>query len=563
MIRPGEEGGEPEGSRPDTGTVSTTVSGNGTNPTERSRGDRKSKKFRRYGEWEDRRRRRRARVYSVLGILSGLGYLALLPGSLSWEHPFVAGSFLVAEIVCLALFALAAGNVWQLRFKPESGLPVEGLHSVDVFITVCGEPFAVVDRALSSAASLEWDGPLNVYVLDDGASPEVERRARELGLNYESRLREGLERTHRKAGNLNFGLERSDGEMIFTLDADHEVDPEALKALAGYHRISDVAFVQSKQSFVVPTGDPFNSDDPVFYDAVQLANDADDTTISCGSGVLYRREALEDIGGFAEWNLVEDLTTSYELHSKGWKGLYFPFSVTRGLAPANILEVTRQRLQWAIDTMRIFFWDNPLFKKRLSWNSRLNHLMIGSSYIWAGFFMPVFLAIPLWGYLTGESLLVENEVAIVLVRIVYFLLFAVAAQYLFRGKSPGKQYQFLVGLFPVYFWGALRALFLPPGKELEYRVNNVGSRDPSMGRLWLTLSPQLAFLAANALLPFYAIARGIGTPWLLAGNIVVSAFVLWTLFPVVNHGLTYRSDAVSRVVSEVEANPPVASGVEG
>jgi len=520
--------------------------------------DHREKKYRRYGEWEDRKRRLRARIYSVLTIGAGLAYFSLLPGSLAWEHPVVSGLFLAAEVVCLGLFVLAAADVWQLRFKPESGLPVEAPTSVDVFVTVCGEPLPIVERALQSAAALEWDGPLEIYVLDDGGSAEVERRAGELGLTYLSRPMEGVETTHRKAGNLNFGLARSDGEIILTLDADHEIAPDALRVMAGYHRIPDVAFVQSKQSFLVPSGDPFNSRDPVFYDAVQLANDADDTTISCGSGVLYRREALEDIGGFAEWNLVEDLTTSYELHSKGWKGLYFPFAVTRGLAPANIIEVCQQRLQWAIDTMRIFFWDNPLLKKGLSWNSRLNHLIISLSYLWAGFFMPVFLAVPIWGYLTGEPLLVDNELAIVLTRIVYFLLFVLAAQYLFRGKNPGKQYQFLVGLFPVYIWGTIRALFLPPGKELSYRVNNKAGHEPSPARLWLTLSPQIAFLAANALLPFYAIARGIGNPWLLAGNIAVSAFVLWTLFPVVNNGLTHRSDAVSKAMTGSEAEPVAA-----
>ncbi|MDX1567373.1 MAG: hypothetical protein R3223_06195, partial [Longimicrobiales bacterium] len=125
-----------------------------------------------------------------------------------------------------------------------------------------------------------------------------------------------------------------------------------------------------------------------------------------------------------------------------------------------------------------------------------------------------------------------------------------------RGKSPGKQYQFLVGLFPVYLWGTLRALASPPGRELRYRVNNVAAQNPKPGALWRTLSPQIAFLAANALLPFYAISRGIGTPWLLAGNIVVSAFVLWTLFPVVYNGLTYRSDAVSQVRSQRKPESP-------
>ena len=71
-------------------------------------------------------------------------------------------------------------------------------------------------------------------------------------------------------------------------------------------RFERVAFVQSKQSYLVPEGDPFFNEDRVFYGAVQLAMDSHDTVIACGSAVLYRRAALDDIGGFATWNLVEE-----------------------------------------------------------------------------------------------------------------------------------------------------------------------------------------------------------------------------------------------------------------
>ena len=102
-------------------------------------------------------------------------------------------------------------------------------------------------------------------------------------------------------------------------------------------RFPRVAFVQSRQSYLVPEGDPFFNEDRVFYGAVQLAMDSHDTVIACGSAVLYRRAALDDIGGFAIWNLVEDLTTSYHLHARGWKSFYYPFALSEGLAPGRHL----------------------------------------------------------------------------------------------------------------------------------------------------------------------------------------------------------------------------------
>ena len=207
-------------------------------------------------------------------------------------------------------------------------------------------------------------GELTVYVLDDGDSEKVEAEARAHGFSYRSRRRSDVSRDGAKAGNLNFGFAHTDGELILVLDADQVADPRILHALAGYMRFLSVGFIQSRQSYLVPDGDPFFNLDRVFYEAVQLGYDDRDNAISCGSGVLYRRAALADIGGFASWNLVEDLTTSYELHSHGWKSFYYAHAVSIGLAPSEIWGVYRQRGQWTLDTMRLFFWDNPLVQAR-------------------------------------------------------------------------------------------------------------------------------------------------------------------------------------------------------
>jgi len=450
--------------------------------------------------------------------------------------------------------------VWRLRFKPPAGLPPEHDPSVDIFITVCGEPPEVVERSLASVSRLYWPGQLRVYVLDDGNDPRLASRAVRYGYRYRSRVGAGLGREGRKAGNLNYGLTQSDGEFVFTLDADHEIGPEGFEPLIGYMRFARVGFVQSKQRFVVQENDPFNAQDPVFYDGVQLAGDDADTVLSCGSGVLYRRAALEDVGGFASWNLVEDLTTSYEMHAKGWKTLYYPYPLTLGLAPANIHEVYRQRGQWATDTLRLFFWDNPLVKKGLTWRRRIHHLMIGLTYLWAGFLIPVFFVLPIWGYLTGQQLLVEREALVAGARVLYFILFVVAVRALFRNRSVGKQFQFLVGLFPIYVTGAVRAVLHPPGRELTYRVNNSGKdrgRLPGWGRDWLALAPQIALFGANAILPFYAIWNRTAPPWTLLGNILVSTFVIWTLWPVITAGLGHRAGAIE-VAGLEEASEPAA-----
>ena len=485
----------------------------------------------RYRDREERAAARRARLLGLAAIAGGCAYLTWLWFTLNPHHPTLAAAFMAGEVACLLLLVSASFTVWELRHKPPEGLPLAGAPPVDVFVTACGEPIHVIRATLDAAARIEWDGPLAVYVLDDGNSAEVRAEAERHGFRYHARERLGHGRRHAKAGNLNFGLSVSSGDFVLVLDADQVARPSILRALAGYMRFPDVGFIQSQQVYFVPQGDPFFSLDRVFYEAVQLGCDDRDTVISCGSGVLYRRQALDANGGFSPWNVVEDLTTSYDLHSRGWRSFYYPHPVSIGMAPADIWGVYRQRGQWALDTMRLFFWDNPLLKRGLRASSRMTYLVIPLSYLCAGLVFPFFFLVPVWTYVTGQSVLAGSELEFAVMRGGYGILMALALQSMFRRHEAGRQFQMLAGLFPVYLLGTVRALFYPRWREASYTPNNARRR--AARAAWIAVLPQLAIVAANAALPFYAIAAGTAEPRLIVSNACISALAIWALLPAI------------------------------
>jgi cellulose synthase (UDP-forming) len=501
---------------------------------------------RRHGDREDRGRRLRAQGLAMVTICTGAAYLTWIMLAVNWEHRVIGSTFVLAELGCYALFILASAGAWRMRFKPADPLLPLVPTSVDVLITVCGEPEQVVARTVAAAAGISWPGELNVYVLDDKGDAAIERVAARYGVSYLSRPKDNAGNSDAKAGNLNYGLRRSTGEYVLTLDADQVPSPQILERLAPYLAVPNTAFVQSKQSFLVPHGDPFYCQDLVFYNTLQQAFDAHDMVLSCGSGVLYRRAALDDIGGFVTWNLVEDLTTSYELHCRGWKSLYYPYPLAAGLAPDTLWGVYRQRGQWALDTMRLFFWRNPLTRPTLAWPRRINYFIIGFSYLTAGFVAPLFYMIPLWSYVTGDALLVGHELDFVLFRSCYFISMTLAMRWLFRNHEPGKQFQMLVGLFPVYMINTVRALMHRRSKPV-YKVNNARRKRRHVPPI-LALLPQLFLLLANAIGPFYALAMGSASLRVITANACVSALALWSLSHVC-------VAAFNRHTWQTEANP--------
>ncbi len=482
--------------------------------------------YRRYQDWEDRPRRLKAQFFCLLTLLSGALYLSWLGHQAIHLRTLTTWLFLGTELAAYALLIILSLDVWRLRFHRPEGLAPDAAHPVDVFVTCCGEPLEVIRTTLTAVKRLSYQ-PVTVYVLDDGGDPRIEETANTLGFQYFSRPRQGLNRVDAKSGNLNFGLGLSRGEIILVLDADQVPQPDIISRMIGFFRLPRVAYVQSRQEFLLPDGDPFYNRDDVFYEAIQLSNDQANAVISCGSGVLYRRQALMEIGGFATWNLVEDFTTSYELVSRGWKGIYFPYSLSRGLAPDNLPGVFQQRYQWCLDTMRLFFWDNPFRKAGLTLSQRLHFSIPMLAYAISGLVLPIFYLLPLYCYLTGKSFLVGQEVNYLILRGLYLLCTIQAFRHLFFRKGSLKQFKMLCGLFPVYTLGTLMALYYPPGRKPRYQVN-ICTHSRQL-RVMAYLLPQLSLIALHLALPFVSLSHGWAAPRLIAANALFSAFTLWIL----------------------------------
>jgi cellulose synthase (UDP-forming) len=470
--------------------------------------------------------RREARIFSLTALVLGLAYLIWLGRLVLASRGSPDIFFFAAESLSYLLLCLLSYSTWRLR-SPRLGVPgSQPRFDVDILVPCCGEPLEIIQTTLQAVQRITYH-PREVYVLDDAASEAVAALAQSLGFHYLSRPLAGLPRADSKSGNLSFGMSHSRGDLILVLDADQVPAPEILNRLVGFFGQSQVGYVQSKQAFFLPEGDPFYNRDKVFYETIQLSNDQGNAVISCGSGVMYRRQALQEIGGFASWNLLEDFTTSYELASRGWRGVYYPHALSRGLAPATLAGVYHQRFQWCLDTMRLFFWDNPLFKSGLSWRQKTHFLVVMMSYLTSGVVFPVFYAAPLLVYWRGQSCVLGDELTYGVLRGAYVVATILMFRYLFFGKEPLRQFKMLCSLFPVHALAIVAALLYPPGRKPVYRLNNL-QPFASHGSGW-HLAPHLGFIFLHVSLPLLALWLGWAEPRLIFFNSIFSASIIWIL----------------------------------
>ena len=380
---------------------------------------------------------------------------------LAWRTTTLNGTgiagFALGFVEVLNYLFTFLGIVLYWRIKRRVGPPSAPEGTLDVFIPVCGEPVDVVERTLQAALRIDY--PHNTYLLNDGklANKSQWRQIEALAARYGVQCFTRTDGPRRKAGNLNNAMRQTDGEFIAVIDADHTARVDFAHQMLGYFGDPDVAYVASAQYFETPRGDIFGNKEELFYHYIQPAKDAANSAISCGNGVIYRREALEDIGGFSEWNIVEDLHTSYQMHSRGWTSVYHPRPVTRGLAPLTGVEVIRQRLGWATDSLRLILWDNPITKSGLTLWQRLNYLHLGGFYLVMVTQLMFFIApalVLLWGVPLVRS---ESAWAYVVHAVPYFGL-----QFLYLALVGGvrgglRSIQKGIFLAPTYLLAAVRA----------------------------------------------------------------------------------------------------------
>lgn len=341
----------------------------------------------RFGEQKRRVERLASQALAIVALLCGLFYVGWCISRANWSLWYIFVPFLLAELAFLVLFVLWVSILWNKRHHRPAGLTPKGDYSVDVFIPTCGEPLKLIKRTVTAALALDYPRK-TVHVLDDGDDDRLRALADEFGANYIRRPRHD----HAKAGNLNHALAQTSADLILALDADQVTRPELIRHIIGYFDLPYVGFVQTPQSFELPENDPWGNSDNVFHGVMQSAKDFDNSAISCGSGVMYRRAALKQIGGFSTWNLVEDVQTSMKFHENGWKSIFHDVAYTKGHAPSDVISHETQRWQWAVDSMRLFFWNNPLRHHGLSWPQRLQYFHFGYNYLVFALFLPIFFS---------------------------------------------------------------------------------------------------------------------------------------------------------------------------
>lgn len=322
-------------------------------------------------------------MHKPLIILSFFSWMLLLYGFfLAFKHnPIYLGTFGVM-IIFIASFLLVSNFIsfFYKNFDKKNHLEkVENFWKshkysaakIDILLPICGEDFEVVKNTWIGVANLaeRYPGQVSVYVLDDKGLTSNEILAAEFSFNYISRPNKG---EMKKAGNLNHGLKQTNGDFIVILDADFRPHMDFIHELLPYMENEKVAIVQSPQYFELSEQIHKQSMlqygaaniQEYFYRIIQRSRGAFDGSICVGSNAIYRRDALNTIGGTALKEHSEDVWTGFKLLNKGWKIQYLPLILAKGTCPDDLYSFFKQQTRWCSGSLSLLtsqeFWKSNL-----------------------------------------------------------------------------------------------------------------------------------------------------------------------------------------------------------
>ncbi len=256
-------------------------------------------------------------------------------------------------------------------------------YKVDVFTTACpGEPHSMIIGTLEAIQNITY--PHTTYLCDEGNDPVLKAACQRLGVKHVTRTL----KIDAKAGNINNALKQATGDICLILDPDHVPKPEFLDEVLPYFEDPDIGFVQVVQAYsnqkesLIAYGAAEQTYS--FYGPMMMGMNSYGTVQAIGANCTFRREALDSIGGHAA-GLSEDMHTAMQLHAKGWKSVYVPKILTRGLVPATLASYYKQQIKWARGTFELLFAVYPKLFHKFTWRQKIHYFTLPLYYLFGVF----------------------------------------------------------------------------------------------------------------------------------------------------------------------------------
>jgi len=237
--------------------------------------------------------------------------------------------------------------------RPEPAPPARWPR-VTIQLPLYNEP-NVAARLIDAAAAIAYEGEFDVQVLDDSTDATTSIVAERVAAACARGVRAvHIRRANRqgfKAGALALGMQQSGSELFAVFDADFVPPPDVLTRMVP-HFVDGVGMVQARWEHLNRERSLLTRVQAIYLDghfAVEsAARHLGGRFFNFnGTAGIWRREAIEDAGGWSSSTLTEDLDLSYRAQLAGWRFVFLPDVAVPAELPDALSGFQEQQHRWA------------------------------------------------------------------------------------------------------------------------------------------------------------------------------------------------------------------------
>lgn len=312
-------------------------------------------------------------IYAMMYILWRIFFT--LPKNWGKLSLILGAVLIVCELLTIVEALLHFYNAYKVSVPEKPELTDDLFPEVDVFIPTHSESPELLFKTINACQKMSYpnQAKVSIYLCDDGNRIEMEELAERMGIRYFA----SKEAKHAKAGNLNYGIERTKAPYLVFFDADMIPTRNFLVETIPYFFIprmikekehwrirtkddeayegKEIGYLQTRQAFYNPDlfqnnlslKEEITNDQDYFHREVNVARMNLNGVMFAGTNGIFSRKALSEVGGFSTHSITEDLATSIEvLATQNYQGLAIDKELAHGLAPTTAKGLINQRKRW-------------------------------------------------------------------------------------------------------------------------------------------------------------------------------------------------------------------------
>ena len=260
--------------------------------------------------------------------------------------PYVYLSYMFISLYMLSIFLfIYLKNKKELFDYPQA----KKKYSVSVIMAIFNEEKTVEDT-LKHIFNIDYEIK-EVIAVNDCSTDNSLRILQDLTKKYPKLKILNHEKNQGKAASLNDALKLVKSELAVVIDADSYPASDSLKKMTGFFNdekvgaVTCLVLVRNAKKFIEKL-------QAIEYRMIALTRKlldyVDAIYVTPGPLAVYRKKALDEIKGFDEDNMTEDIEVTWHLTSAGWQRKMCLSTSVSSTAPDNIKGWFKQRRRWNV-----------------------------------------------------------------------------------------------------------------------------------------------------------------------------------------------------------------------